>query len=230
MALANHFFNVLLPGVFPGSETPPVCNKETSNYARLCRLLVEVGSKALRETFDKLHPPARLTGILSSHPVQASLESLYNGRRKILNPTQWEKLYPSHPSSVSSREFDITLLMLLLRKLPGLNPPANGWSNPPAATDTSIEADIARVKIYGNNVYAHASQASVSDLTFGKYWQDIRQTLIRLGGKRYGSYIDKLKVDCLDPGIEADYQELLKQWAENEGIIDEVEGKCLNKE
>ena len=212
------------------SGTPPVCTKETMNYARLCRLLVEVGSKALRETFDEICPPERLHDILSSHPVRARMESLYNGRRKILHPTQWDKLYPSHPSSVSSREFDITLLMVLLRNISGLEPPNTGWSNPPAATDTSTEADIARVKFYRIAVYAHSSHASIDKLTFGKYWQNIRQTLIRLGGERYGPYIDKLKVDCMDPDIEVHYQELLKQWAEDEDVIEQMEGKKSNIE
>ena len=34
--------------------------KETTNYARLCRLLVDVGTQALRDTFDRVHPPAQI--------------------------------------------------------------------------------------------------------------------------------------------------------------------------
>lgn len=210
------------------SETTLARSKETSNYSRLCRLLVDGGSKVLRNTFDKIHPPATLHAILSSHPVRARLESLYKEKHKILNRTQWEKLYPSCPSSVSSREFDITLLMVLLRNIPGLNPPANGWRNPPAATEKSTEADITRLRNYRNEVFAHASNVSVDDLTFGKYWQDIRQTLIRLGGQRYGPYIDKLKVDCMDPDIEEHYRELFKQWAEDKNVTEEKEGKSSN--
>lgn len=190
--------------------------KETTNYARLCRLLVDVGSQALRDTFDEIHPPDRLYATLSSHPVRAWLESLYKGKHKILNPTQWEKLYPANPSSVSSRSFDITLLMVLLRKI-------SSW-NPPAAVDTSIQADIARVKYYRNAVYAHAGQVAIDDLTFDEYWKDIRQTLIQLGGERYGPIIDKQKVDCMDPDIEVHYQELLKQWIKDESKIEQVEG------
>ena len=39
-------------------------SKETTNYARLCRLLVGAGSQVLRETFDKIHPSG-VTGIRS---------------------------------------------------------------------------------------------------------------------------------------------------------------------
>lgn len=204
--------------------------KETTNYARLCRLLVVQGTQVLRDTFDKIHPPERLHDSLSSHRVRASLELLYKGKHKILNPTQWGKLYPSTHSSVSSRNFDITLLMVLLRNISGLKPPATGWNSPPPATDTSTEADITRLRVFRNEVYGHGSKASVDDLTFDGYWQDIQQTLIRLGGERYGPYIEGLKVDCMDPDIGLHYQELLKQWIEDEGKIDQIEGKISHKQ
>ena len=34
--------------------------KETTNYARLCCLLVDVGSHVLRDKFDSIHPPTDL--------------------------------------------------------------------------------------------------------------------------------------------------------------------------
>lgn len=201
---------------------------ETTNYARLCRLLVDVGTKVLREKFDDIHPPGSLHVELLSHPVRASLERLYKGKNKILNPKQWEKLYPSCPSSVSSRNFDVTLLTVLLRYVSGLNPPTTGWNRPPPATDTSTEADIIRVRVFRNEIYGHASKAYIDNHMFDGYWQDIRQTLIRLGGDRYGPFIDKLKVDCMDPDIELHYRELLKQWIEDEGKIDQIEGRILH--
>ena len=204
--------------------------KETTNYARLCRLMVDVGSQALRDRFDKINPPASLHDKLSRHPVRASLEMLYKGKHKILNPIQWVKLYPSCPSSVSSQNFDVTLLMVLLRNFSGLKPPATGWNSPPPATDTSTEADIIRVKVFRDEIYNHASKAYVDDHTFHEYWQDIQQTLMRLGGERYGPHIDKLKVDRMDPDIGLHYQELLKHWIEDEGKVDQTEGRILHKQ
>ncbi|XP_078374557.1 NLR family CARD domain-containing protein 4-like [Oculina patagonica] len=188
--------------------------KETTNYARLCRLLVDVGSQVLRDTFDKIHPPANLYAVLSRPAVHAALQSLQ--KRKVLNPTQWGKLYPAIKSFVSSRDFDITLLMVLLRNISGLVPPVTGWDNLPSAADVAPEADIARVKFYRNTVYGHASQASVDDAAFGTYWTEIRDALVRLGGADYGAAIDDLKDDCMDPDIEEHYQELLKQWKKDE--------------
>ena len=189
--------------------------KETTNYARLCRLQVDVGAHILRETFDKRRPTGDLHTFLSSPPVHAVLKLLRE--KRILNPLQWGKLYPAIKSAVSSKNFDITLLMVLLRNICGLLPPASGWDELPPATDTTLEADIVRIKYYRNTVYGHANEASVDDSTFNKYWQDIQDALVRLGGAGYQSAIDNLKNECMDTDIEEHYKELLKQC-----IMDEV--------
>ncbi|KAL9970926.1 hypothetical protein ACROYT_G023386 [Oculina patagonica] len=198
------------------------CTKETTNYARLCRLLVDVGSQVLRDTFDRIHAPTNLHTNLARPAVHNVLQSLR--KRKVLNPTQWGKLYPAIKSSVSSRDFDITLLMVLLRNICGLVPPVTGWDNLPSGADVTPEADIARVKFYRNTVYGHASQASVDDAAFGIYWTEIREALVRLGGADYGVAIDDLKDECMDPDIEEHYQELLKQWkTDEENIQDKLD-------
>ena len=193
--------------------------KETTNYARLCRLLVDVGAHVLRKTFDKKRPTGSLDTVLSTPPTHARLQSLR--KKRVLNPTQWSKLYPAIKSSVSSANFDITLLMVLLRNICGLVPPPTGWDSLPAATDLTPEADIVRIKFYRNTVYGHASEASVDDATFSQYWQDIQDALVRLGGTCYQDAIDDLKIDSMDPEIEEHYQELLKQWVIDEIIIKE---------
>jgi len=206
---------------------PPGSNKETTNFARLCHLLVDVGSQALRQTFDKIHPPASLHKVLLSPPVHATLQQLYTGRKKVLNPTQWGKLYPAH-APVSSAGFDITLLTVLLRNICGLNTPAAGWDSLPAETDKNPEDDIARVKYYRNTLYGHASQVSIDDASFNAYWQEIREALIRLGGQSFGAVIDNLKIECMDPDSEEHYRKLLEQWKKDDDSIkdrlEEMEG------
>ena len=204
-------------------------SKETTNYARLCRLLVDVGSQVLRSTLDKIHPPATLHTVLGSTSVHyPTLKSLYKGKKKVLNPTQWGKLYPAH-SSVSSATFDITLLTVLLRNICGLSAPATGWDHLPPVANTSIADDIARVKYYRNTVYGHASQAAVDDINFSAYWQEIREALVRLGGTNFRADIDNLEHDCMDPDIEEHYRELMKQWKKDDDSIknklEEMEGK-----
>ena len=200
--------------------------KETTNYARLCRLLVDVGSCVLRDTFDKINPPSDLHKHLKTH--RATLQLLQ--KKKVLNPTQWGKLYPAIPTSVSSKNFDITLLTVLLRNICSLSPPAAGWDALPPATDISTEADIARVKYFRNTVYGHAEKASVDDATFNVYWQDIKDALVRLGGPTYGVVIDNLKNECMDPVFEEHFRELLKEWKRDDDNTKEEHFRELLKE
>ena len=195
--------------LFVSCKAPFASSKETTNYARLSRLLVLVGTQALRDTFDAIHPRATLHKSLSAaHPTLQSLR-----KKRILNPTQWGKLYPTHPSSVSSASFDITLLMVLLRNICSLTPPAStgSWDKLPLPGDNSREANIARIDYY-RKVYAQASQASVDDATFHLLWQDISNALLALGsGTTYASAISRLKTEYMDPDVEVHYRELLKQ-------------------
>ena len=209
------------------STTSYASIKETTNFARLCRLIVDVGSHALRNIFDSIHPPAGLHVVLTAS--QTILRTLR--ARRILTATQWGKLYPSSPSSVSSRDFDITLLMLLLRNICGLIPPATGWDSLPLAADTSAEANIARVKYYRNHVYGNASQASVDDATFNAYWQDISNALVGLGAD--AAAINTLKTQSMDPVSEKHYQELLRECKKDDDNskdrLDEIEGNLKSQ-
>ena len=195
--------------------TAAASTKEKTNYARLCRLLVDVGTQALRDKFNGIHSPANLQAILAAN--KPMLKTL--GARKIVNPTQWGKLFPAVPSSVSSASFDTTLLMVLFRNICGLAAPVSGWDALPPSTDISLEADIARVKYYRNTVYAHTERASVDDITFNKYWSEIRDTLVRLGGVPYKAAVDYLETGCMDPSMEDHCKELLRQWKNDEDNI-----------
>ena len=214
--ISEQTFHPFMASVGSGAPTFP-STRETTNYARLCRLLVSVGSQVLRETFDRIHPPGGLDTVLATPPTHTKLQSLQ--KKKVLNPLQWDKLYPAIKSSVSSKNFDITLLMVPLRNICGLTPPATGWDNLPLPTDLSCEADIARIKFYRNTVYAHTTQASVDDATFDNHWMHIRDTLVRLGGAPYEAAIDDLKDESLDPDMREHYRGLLRQWKMDEDSI-----------
>ena len=118
-----------------------------------------------------------------------------------------------------------------------MSPPAStgSWGNLPLPGDTSPEANIARIKYYRNEVYAHASQASVNDATFNTLWQDISHALLSLGsGTTYTSAISRLKTECMDPDFEEHYRELLKQWKKDDDNtkekLDELKGMLDSKE
>ena len=186
--------------------------RENTNYARLCRLLIDMGTEALRNIFNGIHSPANLHKILfSSSPHYNTLKWLQ--RRRVLNPTLWEKL-----STLSSAEFDITLLVVLLRNICDLSPPVStgSWDELPPDSDNSTEANIVRIKCYRNDVYAHASKASVDDLTFNELWKNISNAIIGLASGTnaalYTQAISKLKNERMDPDAEAHFRDFLIDW------------------
>ena len=207
-----------------------VSTRENTNYSRLCRLLVDVGSQVLCDTFNTIHPPTKLSDVLSSPPVKFALKSLRD--KKVLNATQWGKLYPTPTSAVSSSNFDITLLVILLRNICGLTPPRStgSWDKLPPASDNGTEDNIARIKYYRNHVYGHTPKASVDDPTFNKLWQEISNAILALE-KSYGPRIDCLRTESMDPDEEKHYQGLLKEWKEDDNNtkekLDGIEGMLV---
>ena len=197
--------------------------KETTNFARICRLLVDGGALALRNVFDGIHPPVNLQAVLSG--CSPTLQNLK--KKGILNNSQWKLLFPTPPACADSSNFDITLLVLLLRNICGLPTPAKGWNDLPLATDTNVQDDIARIKFYRNSIFAHAPKASLTDLDFSSYWTEIRDALVRLGVKV--TDIDQLKDTSVDLEAERCIK-ALEQWCLHEQNIEEIKKLSKNVE
>ncbi|XP_031556908.1 NACHT, LRR and PYD domains-containing protein 12-like [Actinia tenebrosa] len=191
--------------------------KEHSNFARLCRLLIDGGTLVVKDVFDSIHPPKSLQGILHNPSVHNTLKHLRN--KRVLNTHQWNKLYPSIKSSVTSSSFDITLLIVLLRNICSLTPPATGWDKPPVAADTSREADLARIKLYRNELYGHITSTSISDGDYEKYWNEIEALLSRLSASRYQEDIKRLKVETMEPEDEKHFVKAIEEWEKMEQTI-----------
>ena len=69
----------------------------------------------------------------------------------------------------SSKDFDITLMICLLRNLIPIDIMDNRL---PSATDTSLRADLSRFKYY-RNIIVHCNDALVDDTYFESYWNDV---------------------------------------------------------
>ncbi|XP_048578880.1 NLR family CARD domain-containing protein 3 [Nematostella vectensis] len=183
-------------------------NRDSENFSRLSRLLIDGGTEALRSVFNRLHPS--LSHSLSLH--RTTLCGLWKpprGKKKILYDSQWYKLYPP-TGSPSLQDFDITLLFVLLRSIcPSLSPPATGWDTLPNTTDSSLEANLVRIKFYRNELYGHVDAAAFDDAEFEDYWKKISLPLIALGIS--ADEIDDLKTR---PSGATDYVALLEEWKE----------------
>ena len=69
----------------------------------------------------------------------------------------------------SSKDFDITLMICLLRNLIRH---ITIMDSLPSATDTSLKADLSRIKYYRNFI-VHCDSALVADTDFESYWKDV---------------------------------------------------------
>ena len=159
------------------APSPLASSVQKTNGAKLSRLLVDGGTAVLRNVFDGFHPPANLAADLNANRL--ILNNLL--KKKVLHKPQWELLFPPGGATPDSNTFDITLLFLLLTNICGLTPPLSGWHKPPPLSDTSREANLARIKLYRNKLYGHVTSTGVKTAEFDIKWQEISAVLVPLG-------------------------------------------------
>ena len=195
--------------------------KEKANFTRVCQLLVDKGGDALRAVLHAIHPPSNLAAALNTK--KSVLQRI---RHSVITDQQWNLLFPTSGVAPDSKQFDITLLTILLRNICGLPPPARGWKVTPPAGDTSISADILRMKQFRNQVYAHIPSTQLDDAKFELLWQEISKLLVRLGIPQKD--IDEIEVGPLS-SEEKIYIQQIEEWKErDEDILSEL--KDVKKE
>ena len=192
------------------APSPLASSKEKTNGAKLSRLLVDGGTKVLRDIFDSYHPPARLAADLNANFL--ILDDLFH--RRILNRHQWDALFPPGRVPPDSNSFDITLLFLLLTNVCGLTLPSSGWHAMPPSSDTSLEGNLARVKFFRSVLYGHVTTTGINTRSFLSQWNEISGVLVALGLDQ--AEIDRLKAERCG---EEDYLEVLRDWADSEEDI-----------
>ena len=195
------------------TPSPLASSVEKTNGNKLSRLLIDGGTTVLRSVFDHYHPPANLTANLSSKHIYSVLTKLR--KRNILNGSQWDKLFPPPGGGTpNSKNFDITLLFLLLTNICGLSPPPScSWHKMPPVSDTSFEANLARMKYYRNELYGHVTTTGIQTPVFDVKWQEVSSVLVSLGLSQ--SEVDRLK---REPCGE-DYVSAVTEWMKNDEEI-----------
>ena len=192
------------------APSPLASSVEKTNGAKLSRLLIDGGTTVLRTIFDHYHPPANLLADL--HRNYLTLNNLL--RKRVLRRPQWDLLFPPGGATPDSNTFDITLLFLLLANICGLSPPTLGWHTKPPPSDVSLEANLARIKFFRNELYGHVSSTGVDTPTFSALWLEISAVLVALG--LHQAEIDRLKAERCG---EEDYIDVLLEWADSEEDI-----------
>ena len=195
------------------TPSPLASSVEKTNGNKLSRLLIDGGTTVLRNIFDYYHPPANLFANLSSKRIHSILTRLRH--RNILNGSQWDKLFPPLGGGTpNSKNFDITLLFLLLTNICGLSPPPSGsWHKMPPVSDTSFEANLARMKYYRNELYGHVTTTGIQTSVFDVKWQEVSSVLVSLGLSQ--SEVDRLRREPCGQ----DYISAVTEWMKNDEEI-----------
>ncbi|KAK3591730.1 hypothetical protein CHS0354_019500 [Potamilus streckersoni] len=136
--------------------------EERENFYRFSALLLDVGARVLRECFSFHH--------LGSNTLAAFLSlnrnRLTNLSVNVLRQDQRDTLFPPSGKCALMEDFDITLLCVLFRnldcKIPSNDPV---WSGP-SITDISFQADVGRIRVIRNALFAHVSSSSLDNATF----------------------------------------------------------------
>ncbi|CAG2224310.1 unnamed protein product [Mytilus edulis] len=109
------------------------------------------------------------------------------------NPVTFHTLFPF--LAKCSKDFDLTLMICLLRNIGGLITPSNGWDQLPHPNDTLPGADLATLKWYRNQL-AHATDTSMDNHNFTDKWTRIEKALTSLNrGQRPSEVTEILNYD-----------------------------------
>ncbi|KAK3105445.1 hypothetical protein FSP39_025398 [Pinctada imbricata] len=152
------------------ATSAPTIGDEEENYSRFSVGVLKVTPQVLRLVFTSRHPD--LKTFLAQN--KSKCQQLRNSH--VLTRDQWDQLYPA-TGTAALRDFDTTLLITLLRNLSNIPPPSSGWNKDPLPSDTSLGADLLRLRKIRNN-HAHCKDMRIANTDFGKKWSDL--TLVRM--------------------------------------------------
>ena len=197
----------LLSSSDSGSGSVFDTSEEKTNGTRLARLLVDGGTHVLRKFLDSVYPePTLLANELKKNRIKfQTLKS-----KGVIFKEQWEMLFPTS-GLPDSKEFDITLLHLLIRELCCLKAPRTGWHKMPADDDQSLEANIARIKFFRNEL-CHSVSTGIPNDEFEDKWNTITLSLEAIKIGVYRKKIQALKNDSIDHETHKRVDKEVEKW------------------
>ena len=204
-----------------GADEALASTSGKDNYQRLARVIVVGGTSLLREVFNSIHPPNTLFSVLTSPVVRKDLSWI--------NKREHQCLYPSAGKCGSSVDFDITMLYKLLKTICKLPKPTGNWNELPDDSDTSLSADLARIRCYRNSICHDSENMEIPDDKFRSLWASIRDTIVRIAqrlskGSEWKSAVDTFLTDPLTLEDKRHVEEL-NQW-----YLNDMENKKALKE
>lgn len=195
----------------PGQRLFPPCS-ETTNYARLCRMIVDICTWVLREFL-----------LLHCTPTQVMVLA-HRCPKKNLSPHQWHVINSANNNRYA--DFDITLLCTLLRNASFIRKPNGGWGMQtlPGPTDVAIGDDIERIRIIRNQV-DHKSNTKIDNAKYQEICTELQGVATRfdqrLGTNKWNQELKQIENDVMDPENERRYINIVSDLNIKIGEIDE---------
>lgn len=137
--------------------------RETTNYARIDRMIKGPCTDVLRDVLRKKIIPSSLL-----HNFKTFIANQSKGKKTLFNQQQQQLIFSGNYSN-----FDITLLYLIFRNICLLSSHNNQWGNDPDPTDRSLSANIERIRIIRNRYCGHYKNFSVTDSDFQQIFDDL---------------------------------------------------------
>ncbi|XP_061190231.1 uncharacterized protein LOC133198101 [Saccostrea echinata] len=204
---------------------------ETTNLARLARLILGPCTDVLREVLKKEILPLDLSKEFKkwiNDPANTKQRSPFNNQRTDLIFPLPTKHYGGNYS-----DFDIGLLYLLLRNISKIPPHTNGWGKDPDPGDRSESANIERVRLIRNKYYGHINEFSISDSDFRQEWRNIHEIVkeleLTLGTATfYEDAVKDIKKCPMDPQKELEYINKLAAIDELSDKVESLSAEIIN--
>ncbi|XP_063400042.1 E3 ubiquitin-protein ligase DZIP3-like [Mytilus trossulus] len=179
--------------------------EEEKNFTRFFLLNFKVSPDIVRRFFDTVFPPKHLSQCINNS--MNAIIKLNKARR--INAAQLEILrgvpgtiwppclspMPVGKKATSSKDFDLAMMICLLRYLGGLLTPCNGWDQLPHPNDTLPGADLSTLMWYRNQL-TRTTLASMDNNEFIDKWNQVDKALASLNnGQRPHEVCEILNYD-----------------------------------
>lgn len=163
----------------------PSVEKEKINFLKAIYLVFIVAPQAVKRLFLTKHPDKTvLTQQLREKKSELERSNGFPKQKK-------SKLFPD-PGDVNPEEFDIPLLVFLLKNFTKIPPPSAGWNSDPSPNDNSEAADLLRIRRIRNEL-AHNQNGTLKDSRFESMWKETEIILQRIGKGMFAQEVEKVK-------------------------------------
>ncbi|XP_053374562.1 E3 ubiquitin-protein ligase DZIP3-like [Mercenaria mercenaria] len=198
--------------------------EESADYLRFVYMYIDLATESVLNVFIKCSPSNDAETFLKSEVSETKLKVLKD--RRVLNKQEYDTV---NARPLDLYQFDIALLITLsinLFSAQQLPPPKRGWNNDPRKGDTSIAADLLRLRKMRNVIVGHCSKARLEKQKFEDNWKIVSDILLRLQHEvepdkeaEMQRRIEEYRTRRLDPCLGEKYERKLKNWSHDISAI-----------